>query len=105
MVEHMADSQFEYREEQDYFNIENLLEETKTPQQAKPKNSNNNNGGGGKKMKKIIMEKIPDPVAQEENDYPALIQARPQTAASQQNNTAAWNLITTEKIKKTEEKK
>ena len=51
MVDHMADSQFEYREEQDYINIENLMEETKIPQQAKPKAANNNNGGGGKKMK------------------------------------------------------
>jgi hypothetical protein len=31
MVEHMADSQFEYREEQDFFNIDNMREETKTP--------------------------------------------------------------------------
>jgi hypothetical protein len=33
-------------------------------------------------MKKIIVEKIPDPVAEEEKEYPPLIQARPQTAAS-----------------------
>jgi hypothetical protein len=73
MVDHMADSQFEYREEQDYINIENLMEETKTPQIAKPKAANNNNGGGGgKKMKKIIVEKKPDPV-EEEKDYPDLI--------------------------------
>ena len=73
MVDHMADSQFEYREEQDYINIEILMEETKIPQQAKPKAANNNNAGGGKKMKKIIVEKIPDPIVEEEKEYPDLI--------------------------------
>ena len=104
----MADSQFEYREEQDYINIDNFIEETKTSQQAKHKAaSKNNNGGGGKKVKKIIVVKTPDPVAEEEKEYPHLIQARPQTAASKQSNTntAAWNLITNDKIKKAEEQK
>jgi hypothetical protein len=30
VVEHMADSQFEYREEKDFFNIDYLTEDTKT---------------------------------------------------------------------------
>jgi hypothetical protein len=34
----------------------------------------------GKKMMKIIVE-IPDPVSEEEKDYPPLIYARPQRAS------------------------
>ena len=103
MVEHMADAQFEYTEDQDYLDIQ-TIQETKTSSQPKSKPANIGSGGG-KKMKKIIIEKTPNPEQEEEKEYPHLIQPRPQTAASTQNNSAAWNMITSEKIKKGEEHK
>ena len=56
-------------------------------------------------MKKIVVEKPTYPEKEEEKDFPHLIQPRPQTSLQPRDNTAAWNLITTDKIKKGEEQK